>query len=175
MIRESHQIKSFTAGTGASATTDNAGYSIGDTVLTLASAGTGTILIGDVISITGDGSAEEYVVVEGDTDVSNGGSIEIAAPGLRGALSAATHAITVRTDAQRNMGFTRNAMHLVTRLPARPVENDMADDYTTVQDPRSGLAFEVALYRQYRRVHFEVALAWGYAMIKPEHCVLLID
>lgn len=174
-IRQSQQIKSFTNGTGSSATTDNAGYAIGDTVLTLASAGTGTILAGDVISITGDGSAAEYVVASGDADVSGGGTITLAAPGLRGTLSAATHAITVRSDAQRNMAFSRNAIHLVTRAPARPDEGDSAVDAMIIQDPRSGLAFEVSMYKEYRQVHYEVALAWGYEVIKPEHLVVLID
>lgn len=174
-IRRSNEIDSHTNGTASSATTDNAGYSIGDTVLTLASAGTGTIVAGDVISITGDASGAEYVVASGDADVSNGGTITLAAPGLQGALSAATHAITVRSDAQRNMAFSRNAIHLVTRLPARPAEGDMAVDVIIVQDPRSGLAFEIAQYKEYRQIHFEVSIAWGYSMIKPEHCILLID
>ena len=174
-IRESQQIKSHTAGTAASATTDATGYAIGATTLTLDSAGTGTILAGDVISITGDASATKYVVVTGDADVSNGGTIVIAAPGLKAALTAATHAITVDASAERNMGFSRNAIHLVTRVPARPAEGDLADDVMIIQDPRSGLAFEVSLYKEYRRIKYEIALAWGYAMIKPEHCVLLID
>lgn len=174
-IRESHQIKSHTAGTASSATTDNAGYAVGATVLTLASAGTGTFVAGDVITITGDSSAAKYVVVSGDADVSGGGTITIAAPGLRAALSAATHAITVDTSAERNMAFSRNAIHLVTRAPARPAEGDSAEDVMIIQDPRSGLAFEVAMYKEYRQVKYEIALAWGYEMIKPEHCILLID
>lgn len=174
-IRESAQIYSVTAGTGASATTNNAGYAVGATVLTLASAGTGTILAGDVISITGDASGAKYVVVSGDTDVSDGGTITIAAPGLRGALSAATHAITVDASTDKNMAFSRNAIHLVTRAPARPSEGDNAVDVMMIQDPRSGLGFEISMYKEYRQVHYEVAAAWGCEVIKPEHLALLID
>lgn len=174
-VRESAQIVSQTAGTAASATTDNAGYAVGATVLTLASAGTGTIVAGDVITITGDASGASYVVVSGDADVSGGGTITIAAPGLRGALSAATHAITVNASTDKNMCFSKNAIHLVTRAPARPVEGDSATDSIIITDPRSGLAFEVSMYKEYRQVHYEVALAWGYEMMKPEHCALLVD
>lgn len=174
-LRESAQVNSFTAGTASSATTDNAGYAIGDTVLTLASAGTGTILAGDVISITGDASGEKYVVASGDSDVSNGGTITLAAPGLKGTLSAATHAITVDSSATRNMAFTRNAIALATRLPAAPPTGDSAKNVAVITDPRSGISFELREYGEYRRVHYELAVCWGVAMIKPEHCVLLID
>jgi hypothetical protein len=174
-IRESAKVKqAVTVGTGASATTNNAGYSVGDTVLTLASAGTGTIIAGDIITITGDASGEKYVVVSGDADVSNGGTITIAAPGLRGALSAATHAITVVAAAARNVAFDRNAIVLLTRPPALPQEGDMADDRFLMQDPRSGLTFEVSIYKQYRQVKYELAIAWGCSVMKPEHVALLL-
>lgn len=173
-MRESAQIKTATAGTATtSCTTDNAGYAVGATTLTLASAGTGTIVAGDIITITGDASGSHYVVVSGDTDVSNGGTITIAAPGLQGALSAATHVITVRASGERNMVFSRNAIHLVTRAPARPQEGDLAEDVMMIQDPRSGLGFEVAMYKEYRRVKFEVSCAWGHSVIKPEHLAIL--
>lgn len=173
MIRESNQIQVDAAGDAASATTDNAGYSIGDTVITLASAGTGAILAGDTVSFAGD--ANLYVVESGDADVSGGGTITLAAPGLKVAMSAATKAITVNSSIERNMAFSRNAIHLVTRAPARPLEGDSAEDVMIIQDPRSGLAFEVAMYKEYRQVKFEISIAWGYEMIKPEHCILLID
>tara|TARA_A100000171_G_C2140369_1_gene154933 strand:- start:5134 stop:6294 length:1161 start_codon:yes stop_codon:yes gene_type:complete len=175
MIRESNQIQNATAGTASSATSDNAGYSIGDTVITLASAGTGTILAGDIISFAGDASGAEYVVESGDADVSGGGTITLAAPGLRGALAASTQAITVVATGERNMAFSQNAIHLVTRAPARPLEGDSAEDVMIVQDPRSGLAFEIAMYKEYRQVKFEVAAAWGFEVIKPEHLVLLYN
>lgn len=174
-VRESQQIYSATAGNNSGGRTNNAGYAIGDSTLTLDSNGTGTILAGDVVSITGDGSGRKYVVTTGDSDVSNGGTIVLGAPGLKGTLSAATHAITVDTSTDKNMMFSRNAIHLVTRAPARPVEGDRADDVMIIQDPMSGLAFEISLYKEYRQIHYEVALAWGMEVIKPEHLVLLVD
>ena len=171
-MRESAQIYTPTAGTGSSATTDNAGYAVGDTVITLASAGTGTIIAGDVITIAGD--TTKYVVASCDTDVSNGGTITLAAPGLKVAIAASTTAITVVAAAARNMAFDRNAIVLATRAPAIPEEGDQADDAMIITDPRSGLSFEVRLYKEYRRIKYEIAAAWGYEMIKPEHCVLML-
>lgn len=171
-LRESAQIKTSTKGTASGATTDNAGYAVGATSLTLASAGTGTLVAGDVVTFAGD--TNQYVVVSGDTDVSNGGTLVIAAPGLRVAMSAATKAITVVGNATRNMCFSRNAIALATRAPALPEEGDSAADRQIITDPRSGLSFEVAMYKQYRQVQYEIALAWGVKVIKPEHLALLL-
>lgn len=171
-IRESAQIVTNTAGTAASATTDNAGYAVGATVLTLAVAGTGTLLAGDIVTFAGD--TNKYQIVSGDADVSNGGTITLAEPGLRVAMSAATKAITVVAAAARNMAFNRSALYLAARPPARPEEGDQASDVMLIVDPRSGLPFEFSIYPGYRKVRYEVALAWGVKNIKPEHTALLL-
>ncbi|MCP4700144.1 MAG: P22 coat - protein 5 family protein [Gammaproteobacteria bacterium] len=171
-IRESGQILTHTKGTGASATTDNAGYAIGATTLTLASAGTGTILAGDTITLAGD--ANQYMVVTGDADVSGGGTVVIAEPGLRVAIAASATAITVVANSVRNMAFHRGAIVLAHRLPALPGDGDEAVDRTTIVDERSGLAYEVAMYQQFRQVQYIIAAAWGVKVVKPEHFAVLL-
>jgi hypothetical protein len=59
-------------------------------------------------------------------------------------------------------------------MPALPEEGDMAEDRVTLVDDRSGLAFEVAMYKQYRRVRYEVSIAYGWANIKPQHTALFL-
>lgn len=173
MVHNSGQVlRSVTTGTAASATTDNAGYAVGSTTFTLASAGTGTIIAGDIITFAGD--SEKYLVVSGDTDVSNGGTITIAEPGIRTAMSAATKAITVVGATTRNMFFHRSAIQLATRAPAMPDGGDAADDVMVIQDPVSGIAYEFCIYRQKRQVRYEVNLAWGVKMIAPRYCGVLI-
>jgi hypothetical protein len=171
-IRESAQVKTSTAGTGASATTNNAGYAVGATVITLASAGTGTIVAGDVITFAGD--TNKYVVASGDADVSNGGTITLQAPGLRKAIAASATNITVVAAAARSMAFARSAIALATRAPALPPQGDSAVDRMIVTDPISGLSFEVAMYAQYRQMQYEISLAWGVAAVKKEHMALLL-
>lgn len=172
-IHQSKQVlRAVTAGTGASATTDTTGYAVGSTTITLASAGTGTIIAGDIISFAGD--SNRYLVVTGDTNVANGGSIVIAEPGLQQAIPASATNITVTAATTRNMFFNRNAIHLVTRAPAMPEEGDMADDVELIMDPTSGITYEFAIYRQKRQVRYEVNLAWGVKMINPKFAGVLM-
>lgn len=172
MIHNSSQIGTHTNGTASSATTDDSGYSVGDTEITLDSTGTGTIVAGDVITFDGDDN--QYVVVDGDTDVSDGGTITIAEPGLQVEIGTSETDITVEDDHVPNMAFDRNAIVLASRLPAAPDGGDAADDMMTVTDPITGISFEVRMYRQYRQVKIEVALVWGCKMIKPAHSALLL-
>lgn len=171
-IRQSGLVRTHTAGTGASATTNNAGYAVGATVITLASAGSGTILAGDVITFAGD--TNQYVVASGDTDVSNGGTITLAAPGLMRAIPASATNITVVATSRRAMGFSRDALVLVTRAPALPEGGDLATDRTVITDPRSGIAIEVAMYPQYRQMQWEFSVCWGVAVPNPRHLALLL-
>lgn len=170
-IRESAAVKSPVVGTGVTVSTDSTGYAVGSTSIKLKAAGTGTILAGDVITFAGD--TNQYVVAKGAAAVS-GATIEIAEPGLQQALPAAEKAVTIVATGARNMGFQRNAIVLVARAPALPDEGDMADDRMVVTDPRSGLSFEVSMYRQYRQVRYELALAWGSKVIKPAHTSILL-
>lgn len=169
-IRESAQVKTVTKGTAASATTNAAGYAVGATTITLASAGTGAFIVGDIVTFAGD--TNKYLVVTGDTDTSNGGTIVLAAPGLRQAIAASATAITVVNTATRNMAFSRNAIVLATRLPAMPEGGDAAVDESIITDPRTGLSMRFALYKQNHQNAYVFEVAWGQAVIKPEHLAL---
>jgi hypothetical protein len=171
-LKESAGIVNFTKGTNAGATTNAAGYAIGSTVITLAVAGTGTIKAGDVITFAGD--TNKYVVAVGDPDVSNGGTITLAKPGLRQAIPAAATAITTGNSYAANVGFSSNALVLAARAPALPDEGDLALDRMMITDPRSGLSFEVSIYPGYRKIRAEVALAWGWKATKAEHIALML-
>jgi len=173
-IHKSGQVKTHTKGTASGATTDAAGYAIGATVITLASAGTGSILAGDIITFAGD--TNKYVVVSGDASVAGGGTITLAEPGLRVAIAASATAITLEASSySANVALSRNALHLVARPPAAPkLGRDVATDAILVTDPRSGLVFEVREYLGYRMYQREIALAWGVKAAKAEHMTVLM-
>lgn len=166
-FRESAGISSVAAGTGASYQVNNgSGYAIGATTIAM-DTGTGTVPAGTFITFAGD--TNKYMV----TTALSGGSLTIAAPGLRKALADNT-AMTVGGAFTPNFGFTRNAIALAVRKPAVPMGGDLAVDSIEIPDERSGITFELRKYLGYHQVTYEVGLAWGCAVIKPEHIAVLL-
>ena len=172
-IRESAQIvdQAAQAQTGCTVTGTEA---IGSTSIGVTVAGGGAFSAdaGDILTFADD--SRKYVVATA-VDIAAGatGTVVIAAPGLRQAQSA-TKAIAGDAAGSRNMAFNRSALVLASRSPARPSEGDMAEDVIVITDPRSGLSMEFSMYKGYRKVRYEVALAWGVKNIKPEHTALLL-
>jgi hypothetical protein len=168
-IRESAQVKVITKGTGINYAVDLvAGYAIGVTTVHI-DTGTGTVLAGDTVTFAGD--TNEYVVATGFAGDGDG-DIVLAAPGLMKAL-ANDVAMTVGGSFTANVGFSRNAILLATRLPAVPEEGDLATDRITITDPRTGIVLEFAVYPGYRMNVYHVSLAWGVSALKPEHIAIL--
>ncbi|GJK88660.1 hypothetical protein TUM17567_49550 [Citrobacter amalonaticus] len=137
----------------------------GDIIIAI-DTGTGAIAAGQLVTFAGDDN--QYVVAAATAT-----TITLAAPGLRQDLADGV-AITVVGGFTANMAFDRNAFLLASRTPAMPEGGDTADDVMNVTDPVSGITFQIALYRQYRQVRYEVGLAWGVASIKPAHAVMLL-
>ncbi|MDB5612033.1 MAG: hypothetical protein JWP25_8933, partial [Bradyrhizobium sp.] len=172
-IHNSSGVKAVTKGTGASYTSDTAGYAIGATAITLIT-GTGTVLAGDVVTFAGD--TNKYVVTTG---VAAPGVITLAKPGLLVALPTSAVAMTVGGTFTPNLAFSKSAIILATRAPAVPLDMngqpmDMAEDRVILTDAYSGISFEVSLYLQYRQIKYEIGLAWGEAVVKPEFVSILL-
>lgn len=169
-VRESGQIVSFTAGSFSAGTLTSAVRAVGATSLVATADYTAGLAAGDMITLAHESDAHKYMV----TAVA-AGSITIAAPGLRTATAATgTVAITKIATSRRNLAFHRGAIVLASRLPALPAGGDSAIDRATVVDPRSGMAFEIAQYAQYRQMYWEVSCAWGVAAVKTEHLAVLL-
>lgn len=168
-IRESAQVKTATQAAAANYVTDDV-QAVGSTSIAVKT-GSAAIGKGAIVSFAAD-TKNKYVVTE---DFAGGaGDLKINAPGLRVELPDA-NAMTVNTTAfAANMAFDRNAIQLITRVPAMPEGGDAAEDVVVVTDPVSGLSFQVAIYRQYKQVKYEVGLAWGVQAIKPAHMALLL-
>lgn len=168
-LRFSGQIKTgATVGTGASYVL-NGTHAVGATSVVVKT-GTGTILAGDVITVTSGGVATKYVVATG---VAAAGTAVINAPGLVQA-GADGDTVTVNAASVKNIAVQKNGFVLATRLPAMPMGGDSASDLMVVTDPVSGISFQVALYRQYRQITIDIAAAWGYKQIRSEYAGLIL-
>jgi hypothetical protein len=167
MLKESAGIQLPSIGTGTSyAVNKVGGYVVGDTAITL-DTGTGTVLAGDIVTFAGD--TNKYVVAS--ALASN--VVTLAAPGLRQTL-ANDVVMTVVGASTRNVVFHRNALELAIRAPAMPNGGDAAVDAMTIQDPYSGLVFEVRAYKGFQKAMFNVSAAWGTKLWKPEFAAVLL-
>lgn len=168
-IRESAGISSATAGAGTG-TLVNGALSIGATAIVVDTMTVNTtgIVAGDIITFAGD--TNKYVVTTGLA--ASSGTVTIAAPGLRKAAADNT-AITVFGTSARNLALSRNAITLATRLP-KFQNGDQAADRYAITDPRTGITFEITMWPGYRMVKYEVGIAYGMTVIKPEHLAVII-
>ena len=119
--------------------------------------------------ITFDGDTNKYVV---NTALS-GGTLSLGTPGLREA-AADNAAITVGASYAGNIAFHQAALELAIRAPANPIGGDAAVDVMTIQDPWSGLIFQISAYKGYRKAMFDVGATWGYKAWKPDFIALLL-
>ena len=166
-IRESAKVAAVTKGVGTGYVF-NGTHAVGLTTLTMKQ-GSGALNAGDVVTFYGD--TNKYVLAA--AALTGATTVYINAPGL---LQQHTdgEAMTVGGDFTPNVGFSRNAILLATRLPAVPKEGDLASDRTTITDPRTGISFELSCYPGFRMVTYMLAVAYGISVIKPEHVAILL-
>lgn len=172
MLHNSNAIQQVTKGTGASYVTSGS-TAAGVNSIALVT-GTGTVNAGDIVTFAAD-SNNKYVANSG---IAAPGTITIGAPGAMMTIPTG-NAMTIGNSYVPNLAFTRSAIQLITRMPARPLgpdgkPMDAADDILEITDPISGITFEVAVYRQFKQVLFLVGLAWGYQAIKSNNIATLI-
>lgn len=155
---------------------NGAGYVVGDTDIVFdgGTVNTTGAKAGDVVTAAGD--TNNYIIGTGST--ATAGTIVLNSPGLRATLADAVE-LTIGNSYTPNLGFSKSAVQLITRVPQMPIgpdgrAMDMADDVMTVTDPVSGLSFEVAVYRQFMQLVYHVRLAWGAKAIKDAHIATLM-
>lgn len=153
-----------TAGTASGATTNSAGYAAGVKTITLASAGTGTILVGDVITFAGH--TQTYAVTAGDADVSGGGTVSFE-PGLQTTLAASPIAITLKASHRVNLHFHRDAFAFATR-PLAMGDASGLGNFLSAVDPVSGLALRLEVTREHKRTRWSFDSLWGTKTVRKE-------
>lgn len=168
-VRESAGISLHTAGTAAGTGLIDGIDAIGATSIVINDLDDGvTILAGDVMStatgLAGGATEDILPVVSADLTAGSAGS---GANALTAVLNAGLKRATANDEAPTFANYTpsflfhRNAIELAMRAPATPAGGDAADDAIIVQDPHSGLVFEIRIYKGYRKSMIEVAAVWG--------------
>ena len=170
MMRESAGIASHTKGAGTGYDLNGAG-ALGDTTITLdgGTVNTTGIAAGDVVTFAGD--TNKYVVGTGLTSAT--GDIVLNDPGLRGAVADAAE-MTIGDSYTANLAFHRAAVEVVMRPPAQPFGGDAAVDRLTVQDPFSGLVFEIAVYKGYGKQMIDVTCLYTVKAWKEQFIATLM-
>ena len=174
MLKESNGITAHVKGTATGGRTNNAaGVAVGTTVIPVENitAGATGYKAGDVITFASD-ATNKYVVEVGLASGATG-NITIAAPGVRIELLDNDN-ITVLNNYTGNVAFHRAAAELVVRPPAMPQGGDMASDRITVQDPFSGLVYEMALYKGYGKSMLDITTFYGAKVWKPDFVATLL-
>lgn len=172
-VYESGQISLHTAGAGTGYDVNNAsGEVVGQTTITLdgGTVNSTGIKAGDVVTFATDAN-NKYIVNTGLTATT--GDIVIGNPGIRATVADTTE-MTIGGSYTPNVGFSRSALKLIARAPLAPIEGDGAADRMYMTDPNTGLTFEISLWKQYRQIHIEVALAWGVKAVQSEHIAVLL-
>lgn len=166
MFKESAGVASHTIGTGASYVT-NGTFVVGDTTIAI-DGGTGTVLAGDVVTFAGD--TNKYVVATALA----AGSLVLAGSGLRQTLADGV-ALTVGAAYTGNIAFHQAAIELVCRpVAGRGVGQDAAIDSITVQDPVSGLVYDVSVYAGNMMKNIKVSCLYDAKVWKPEFVATLL-
>lgn len=166
MIRESAGIQAHTAGSGSSYQT-SAAVAVGGTSVAL-DTGSGTVLAGDVVTFAGD--SNNYVV---NTGIAAAGTVVIGDTGARAAIADNT-AMTIGNAYTANILMHQAAMELAMRAPAKPLGGDAASEVLIVQDPVSGLVFEVAVYKGFNKAMIQVGAVWGYKAWNSDGIALIM-
>lgn len=151
-------VRTHVSGTGTLYVTSGAS-SVGATVIPLIT-GSGTIVVGDIITFASD--PQTYTVLVG---IAAPGSVTIS-PALRVAQTGA-EAVAITPTHVVNLGFHRDAIAFASR-PLQRYGSEFGVVSQTAIDPVSGLALRVEAKHEFKRLRFSYDILFGAAVIRPE-------
>lgn len=160
-LRRSGQVGKPTVGTGTSYVL-NGSHAVGATSIVVKT-GSGTILAGDVITI----NSLKYVV---KTGIAAAGTLVLNSGLMAAGVDGDT--VTVNAAARRNFVIHPDAVELAMRPLALPIGGDAARDVMTVQDPVSGLVFNLSYYVGFKKAMIEIGCLYGSKVWLPDFAAI---
>lgn len=168
-----HAVPTHTAGTSAAATVTLVSDSaVGDETVTLAvGASTGTIVVGDIITITGD--TQNYVATTAATLTTAGVSVGISPP-LKVAVDGTGTAVSTDVEATHvvNMVFQPSAFQYVQRPIARE-SSDSRRVTRQITDPATNMSLRLEMYSEFKQTAWGFDVLFGTQCVRPEYAVRL--
>lgn len=168
LILASGQVNAHTKGDAANYDVDSvAGYAAGAKTIHV-DTGTGDFKAGDIITFGAD--AEKYVLnadVSGDGDIDlvlNSGLVEAIADG---------EDVALENNYAANIIMHNSAAEAVFRAPKVPLGGDAAVEVMNVQDPVSGLIFQMALYKGYKKSMLDISVMYAAKVWNPDFVTIL--
>ena len=162
-------IPSFTPGTGWAAgnIASTVSVAIGDTTINVINAtASGTILVGDIFSFTGDTDTNQYVVTVAATiSATVAVALTFTPAVVVGADTGATLDV-IGTAYTANLAFHRDAMAWASR-PLQDIDGH-GNSILSANDPVSGIALRLEVSRQYKQTTFSYDILGGANIIRKE-------
>lgn len=148
--------------------TVKAAEAAGSTSIGLIDAGSGTVVIGDIITIAGD--SQTYCVIgAADYTLDSSTAVEVSIlPALKVECSG-TEVVSLKNSHALNMVFHRDAFAFATRpLLANSSQYALGNKMLTMQDPVTGLILRLEVSRQHKQTVWEFDILYGADLVRPE-------
>jgi len=164
MWDQSTLVPTHTAGTWTNAGTTTGTNAAGQGVVNL-TGGTGSLLVGDIITFAG-ADTQTYVVLAG-TGTAPTTAITVG-PNLVTAKSS-TEVVTVKASHRMNLLIQPNALAFAMAPMAEAAQTATARMNTaTAIDEESGLALTLKVSEQYFQTQWSLSALWGSAVVRPQ-------
>jgi hypothetical protein len=82
--------------------------------------------------------------------------------------------MTIGNNYRANVALHQSAVELAMRPLAKPMGGDAAEDVMTVQDPHSGLVFQLSVYKGYNKAMIDVTCLYQAKAWKSDAIALLL-
>lgn len=167
------QLPTFTAGTdNGSYVIDGTGNTaVGSTIIKLKT-GSGTILAGDLVTITSGSVGYQYTVT-----VALSANLMTISPGLQVAATDGDTVVTAGhgTTYRRNLAFDPSAFGLVMRVPPSSIEGaPLYGVHMSMTDPKTGMSLKLAYLPGYHAAQWELSIMYGVNCVDPRKAAFLL-